>query len=107
MAELSGYSLSKPRMTFGVGTALAPAQSTKTTRHRTVRGLEMTQELQESVTVSKKKSNTFPSLLDWYVLWSTLAPSRRWTSSLVNLNIHVTVTVTSDSREKHHQFLGE
>lgn len=96
-------------MTFGIGTALAPAQSTKTTRHRTVRGLEMTQELQESVIVSKKKkSNTFPSLLDWYVLWSTLAPSRRWTSSLVvNLNIHVTVTVTSDSREKHHQFLGE
>lgn len=65
-AELSGYSLSKPRMTFGVGTALALAQSTKTTRHRTVRGLEMTQALQESVIVSKKKIKYF-SITAWLV----------------------------------------
>lgn len=31
----------------------------KTTRHRIVRGLKMTQGLQESIIVSKKKSNTF------------------------------------------------
>lgn len=68
----------------------------------------MTQDLQESVIVSKKNQILFQSPLDWYVLCSILAPSRRWASSLVvNLSIHVTMMITSDSREKHHQSLGE